>query len=193
MFDEYNTIYIKQDMRLQGRKFSLLSDKKVIGTMEESLESTKDVGNQLLKLITLYHFTSLQLHVLDQEENVLGIIKKDKGYYKDFMLYSKEEEYLATIKPIVKVKSPMMTVIDANNEEIIKAIGGFGATDFSVIDCKTENQISTIKRRSLIYETVKDNFLNDDGYYIENVEHNSLITLSLLAMGVILDLYFFNK
>lgn len=193
MFDEYNTIYIKQDMRLQGRKFSLLSDKKVIGTMEESLESTKDVGNQLLKLITLYHFTSLQLHVLDQEENVLGIIKKDKGYYKDFMLYSKEEEYLATIKPIVKVKSPMMTVIDANNEEIIKAIGGFGATDFSVIDCKTEKQISTIKRRSLIYETVKDNFLNDDGYYIENVEQNSLITLSLLAMGVILDLYFFNK
>jgi endo-alpha-1,4-polygalactosaminidase (GH114 family) len=53
---------------------SLTSNNKIIGTLEETIESTKDMGNQLLKFITLYNVAGINLNVLDNKANLIGII-----------------------------------------------------------------------------------------------------------------------
>ncbi|UOR12842.1 hypothetical protein [Halobacillus amylolyticus] len=195
MFEKYNEIYLKKDtyLKSQGRIYSLTSTNKMIGTIEETLESTKNIVNQLLNLITLFSVTSLELNVMDNKAKVLGTIKKEKGFYKDFLLFSSNGEHMATIKPTIKIKSPLMNVIDVNENNLIKAVGVYGATDFSVIDCRTNKQISTIKRRSLVSTTIKENLLNDDGYYIDNTNQDSLTSFALIAMSLIVDIYFFHK
>ncbi|TXC92889.1 hypothetical protein FS935_01470 [Metabacillus litoralis] len=106
MFEQYNEIFLKKEtlFKSQGRMYSLTFNNKIIGTIEESIESTKDMGNQLLKLITLYNVAGIKLNILDQKGNLIGTIIKEKGFYKDVKLLSKEEKHVATIKPTVKVK-----------------------------------------------------------------------------------------
>lgn len=188
-------IFLQKDSLLnsQGRIYSLRSNNKNIGSIEETSESTKDMGNQLLKLISLYNVAGINLNVLDKKAKIVGVINKEKGFYKDFKLYSNEKKHLATVKPIVKIKSPTMTVVSPMGEELIKASGGYGATDFSVINWKYNELSSTIKKRSLVYHTIKDNLVNNDGYYIDNKNQDSLTILALLAMSIIVDVYFFNN
>lgn len=195
MFDQYNEIFVQNDTRLKslGRIYSITSDKKFIGTIEESPESTKNLANQLLKLISFYSAVSIELTILDKDANVLGIIKKEKGFYKDFSLFNQNGQQLATIKSSVKVKSPSLTVVDKNENPIIHAVGGYGATDFKITEEKSNQQISSIKRRSVVYQTIKENLLNDDGYYIDNTNPNKLTTLALIAMAIVIDIYFFNN
>lgn len=133
------------------------------------------------------------MKVFDEDGKVLGRIKKAKGFYNDFLLLSEDGKQLATIKPKLKLKSSSMSLIDIDGQEIIKAVGGYGATDFIITDCRSNKQISTLKRRSYIYKTVRENFLNDDGYYIDNTDLERTVTFSLLAMGVILDVYYFDS
>ncbi|WP_456276663.1 hypothetical protein [Bacillus sp. AK128] len=194
MFEQHNEIYLKKETlyNSQGKRYSISSNRKVIGTIEET-STSKNIGNYFLKLLTLFSAVSLELRLLDHKDNKLGTITKEKGFNKDFLLYSEKGEHVATIKPSVKIKSPAFTVYDENGNNIIKVIGRYGATDFSVIDCRTEKQISTVKRRSLVYTTIKENLLNDDGYYIDNSAQESLTTFSLLAIGIMSDLYFFQN
>jgi hypothetical protein len=195
MFDQYNEIFLKKDtfFKSQGRMYTLTSNNKIIGTLEETIESTKDMGNQLLKLITLYNVAGITLRVLDNKENLIGVIKKEKGFYKEFKLFSKDNKHLATIEPIVKIKSPMMTVVSPNGDELIKAKGGYGSTDFLVIDRKTNKKFSAIKKRSLVYNGIKKSMVNHDGYYIDNTYQDCLPSLALMAMSIMVDMYFFNN
>ncbi|MBP3953650.1 hypothetical protein [Bacillus suaedae] len=91
------------------------------------------------------------------------------------------------------MKSPTLTVISPNGDELIKANSGYGATDFSFVDRKTNEQFSTIKKRSLAYDNIKENLVNHDGYHIDNTNHDSLTSLALIAMSIMVDIYFFNN
>lgn len=193
MFHEHKTIFLQKDTHLRMRKiYHITSNKHKIGTVEETNESAKNLGNQLLTLLSLYSVVSYEFKALDRGENLLGIIKKEKGFYKDFLLFTKEGEHVATVKPTVKVKSPSITVVDQNGNPFLKAQGGYGATDFSITD-KNNESISTLKRRSLVYDTARESIVNDDGYYIDIVEQDNIVTFSLIAIGLVIDLYFFGS
>jgi hypothetical protein len=86
-----------------------------------------------------------------------------------------------------------MTVISPNGVELIKANGGCGATNFSVIDAKTNEQFSFIKKRSLVYNSIKENMVYHEGYYIDNSNQDCLPSLALMAMSIMVDMYFFNN
>lgn len=171
--------------------YAITSNQKMIGTIEETPTSSKNIGNHLLKLLSLSTVAGVELRVLDGKANVVGTIKKEKGFYKEFLLISSTNQLLATIKPTVRVKSPSITVIDGYGNTLIHAIGRNGATDFSVTDTRTNKHISTIRRRSLVYKTVKENLLNDDGYFIDHTNQENFITLCLLAIGITIDMNFF--
>lgn len=194
MFHTYTSLYLQKSPSLKnrGKTYNLISNKRVIGSIVETDETSNNIWNQLLTFTRFSNVRSLHLNVVDHESNLLGIIKKQKGYYNDFHVYSKEGLLLAIIKPSLKIKSSKMVVNDINGNKLIEAVSGYGATNFSVVDGQSNEQISTIKRRSLVFETVKENFLNDDGYYIENNNLDDLITLSLIAMGIILEVYYFS-
>jgi hypothetical protein len=90
------------------------------------------------------------------------------------------------------VNSPRLTVYDVNGMKIIEATGGYGATDFQVIDQQEGRLVSTIKRRSMVYSTVKENLVNDDGYYIDCTAGEGVFIFYLIAMGIVVDYYFFQ-
>lgn len=77
-----------------------------------------------------------------------------------------------------------------DGDELAKATSGFRATDFSIEDSQTKQTNSSIKRRSKIYETIKENLLHVDGYYIDNHDLDDRMTLALITMGIILDMYY---
>jgi hypothetical protein len=193
MFDQQKEIYLIKETLSIRKRYSITSDKKVVGTVEETTESAGNLGNQLLKLISLYSAASLELTLLDEKENKLGVLRKGKGFYKDFLLYSEKDDYVATITAEVKVKAPKLTVYDVNGKKIIEAIGGYGATDFRIMDLTKDRQLSSIKRRSMVYSTVKENLLNDDGYFIDITTKESLLTFFFIVMGIMIDNYFFQN
>ncbi|UOQ46961.1 hypothetical protein MUN88_12765 [Gracilibacillus caseinilyticus] len=195
MFDQYDEISVQRDTRIQfrGRLYSIQTNQTIIGTIEETQSSAKNAGNQLLKLLSLHSVISLEFTVRDANKEVLGMVKKGKGFSYDLALYSTLGDQLATIKSEVKWKSPSMTVIDQNNNKILHAVGGYGGTDFKITDCSSNQPISSIRRRSFVYASIKENLLNDDAYFLYKTNLDFLTTLSLIAMTIAIDIYYFSN
>ena len=187
-----------KSLKKTGLVYSINANGKIIGTLQETKNSSKKTGNQLIKLFSLFFLTvpkriiieNLELELLDEEGELLGTLKKEIGFHKDLILYSKNREHIATVKSTVKIKSPSITVINANGNELLKAIGSYGATDFSVSDSITSKQVSSISKRSLVYQTIKENLFNNDVYHIEDRDLKEDITFALIAIVVAIDIYF---
>ena len=199
MFKEHKKIYIQQEesYKKSGLVYSIHSNGKVIGTLQETEKYSKKVWNQFIKLFNLFFLApnlmvieKVELQLVDEEGKVLGTIEKGVGFNNDLILYTSSGEQLAVVKSNVKMKSPSMTVTDAKGNELLQAKSSYGAIDFLVCESVTSKHISSISKRSLVYETIKENFLNNDVYHIENSDLDEHITFSLIAMGVAIDIYF---
>lgn len=200
MFKEYTQLYLQrvESIKKTGLVYSINSNGNVIGTLQETENSSKKTGNQLMKLFSLFFLAvpkriiieNLELELLDEKGECLGTIKKEIGFHKDLIIYAKNKEHIATVKSTVKMKSPSITVVDANGNELLKAISSYGATNFSVSNSFTSKQVSSISKRSLVYETIKENLFNNDVYCVENRNLKEYITFSLIVMVVAIDIYF---
>jgi len=200
MFKEHTKLYIQKNERINKAElnYNIHSSGKVIGTLQETEKYSKRVGNRLLKLVSLLFLATpkrmivekLELQLVDEDGKLLGTIEKEIGFDKDLILYSKSEHLIATVKSNVKMKSPTITVMDETGNELLQAKSSYGATDFLVSERLTNKQISSISKRSLVYETIKENLLNNDVYHIENRDLDERITFSLIAMGVAVDMHF---
>lgn len=196
MFEDFDRFYIQRNTNLiRGLAYSFISDNKVIGTIRER-DKSKTLGNKIIKFLRSFLLNDsgiiekLDLELADMKGNRLGIIKKDIGFKTDFNLYDENEEYIASIKLKPKLNSPVITAVKENNEPFLKAAGGYGATDFSVSDSKTEEEISTINKRSISYEKVRDNLYYNDVYHIKNEKLSSEETFIVIAMVISADLYY---
>ena len=194
MFKEYTQIYIQniQGFKNKGFAYSINTNRKRIGTVQETEESFKNTGNQLIKLATSFmsarmNAERLHLEVADEEGTRMGSIRKDFGLEKDLILYDQDGSHLATVISTVKMKAPALTVLDGLGNEYLNAAGMYGATDFTVADSNGK-LVSSIKKRSLVYETIKDNLLNNDVYHIDNSNHE--VTFELIGIAIAIDLYF---
>lgn len=190
MFDNAKEIEVRKETHHMGKGllYTVLADQKGIGSVEETPSTYNSTGNWLLKLLTLRQAASRQLHIrVGNGPNLF--IDKGPGYYKDIFL-NLESELIGTIKPELKVKSPAMTVVDTKGRTIMKALGRYGATDFSVHGVGSVNRVGTIKKRSAVYQSMKDNLLNEDHYFLD-VRHLSCEEkLVMIGMTITLDLYF---
>ena len=196
----YSKFYLQkvESLNKQGLVYSINSDGKTIGELQESQNSSKKAGNRMIKLASLILLAipdriiveSLEIDLLDEEGKIVGSIKKEIGFYKDFILYTKNGEHIATVKSISKAKSPSIKVIDANGNELLTAIGSYDALDFTVRDSSTNELVTSIKKRSLFYETIKENLFNNDVYHIENSKHKDNIIFALIGIVVAIDIHF---
>jgi hypothetical protein len=196
----YSKFYLQkvESLNKQGLVYSINSDGKTIGELQESQNSSKKAGNRMIKLASLILLAiperiiveSLEIDLLDEEGKIAGSIKKEIGFYKDFILYTKNGEHIATVKSISKAKSPSIKVIDANGNELLKAIGSYDALDFTVRDSSTNELVTSIRKRSLFYETIKENLFNNDVYHIENSKHKDNIIFALIGIVVAIDIHF---
>ena len=196
----YSKFYLQkvESLNKQGLVYSINSDGKTIGELQESQNSSKKAGNRMIKLASLILLAipdriiveSLEIDLLDEEGKIVGSIKKEIGFYKDFILYTKNGEHIATVKSISKAKSPSIKVIDANGNELLTGIGSYDALDFTVRDSSTNELVTSIKKRSLFYETIKENLFNNDVYHIENSKHKDNIIFALIGIVVAIDIHF---
>lgn len=191
MFEEYGEIHMKRiSSQNHGNDYSLYSDESMIGTIKEISASSRII-NRLSHLLLPLQAVELELQLLDAEAKLLGIIRKERGFHKELFLYSEEEEHIATLKHTGKIKSPKITVMDENGNNLMKADGNYGATDFSVVDSRINRQISYVKKRPFASGTIKERLQNSDVYYnIENNRRECPITFALITICVALDLYF---
>ena len=200
MFKEHTKIYIQKEesIKKMGLVYSIHSNGKVIGTLQETKKYSKKVGNQFVKLFSLFFLAApkrmivekVELQLVDEEGNVLGTIEKGIGFNNDLILYSSSGEQMAIVKSNVKMKSPSITVTDIKSNELLLAKSSYGATDFLVRESVTSKQVSLINKRSLVYETIKENFFSNDVYHIEISDLEERITFALIAMAVAIDIYF---
>ena len=198
MFKKYEKIYLQKDAWRLG--YAIYSNGKVVGKVQETNNPSKKIGHGLIVLLSLLmsrykrHFIeSLEFEVLDKNGNRLGIIEKGIGFHKDLILYAETGEHLATIKSSIKLNSPTLMAIDPEGNNLIKAKGNYSATDFSVNSSITDKKISTIKKHSLVYKTVKETLFKNDVYHIENNNPKEEVILALIGMAVALDIYLHNK
>ena len=97
---------------------------------------------------------------------------------------------MATVKSTSKGKSPLIKVIDVNDKELLTAIGSYDAIDFTVRDSSTNELVTSIKKRSLFYETIKENLFNNDVYHIENSNHKEDVIFKIIGIVVAIDIHF---
>ncbi|QFK72393.1 hypothetical protein F7984_14655 [Pradoshia sp. D12] len=200
MIKGYSKIYLQkvESLNKQGLVYSINTDGKTIGKLQESKKSSKKAGNQMIKLASLLLLAipqriiveNLEIDLLDEEGKIVGYIKKEIGFYKDLTLYTKNGEHIATVKSISKGKSPSIKVIDANGNELLTAIGSYDAIDFTVRDSSTNKLVTSIKKRSLFYETIKENLFNNDVYHIGDSDHKEDIVFELIGIVVAIDIHF---
>lgn len=199
MFNE-SKVYIQKDESIKnlGLVYSINSDGKVIGTLHETNKYSKKVGNRFVKLFSLLFLAmpkrmiieKVELQLLDEEGKLFGTIEKEIGFNKDLILYSSSGEQMARVKSNVKMKSPSITVTDTKGSELLHVKSSYGATDFLVSESLTRKHVSSINKRSLVYDSIKENFLNNDVYHIDNENLDERIIFSIIAMVVAIDIYF---
>ena len=200
MIKGYSKIYLQkvESLNKQGLVYSINTVGKTIGKLQESKKSSKKVDNQILKLASLLLLAipqriiveNLEIDILDEEGKIVGYIKKEIGFYKDLILHTKNGEHIATVKSTSKSKSPSIKVIDANGNDLLTAIGSYDALDFTVRDCSTNKMVTSIKKRSLFYETIKENLFNNDVYHITNSDHKEEVIFELIGIVVAIDIHF---
>ena len=200
MIKGYSKIYLQkvESLNKQGLVYSINAGGKTVGKLQESKKSSKKAGNQMIKLASLLLLAipqriiveNLEIDLLNEEGEIVGYIKKEIGFYKDLTLYTKNGEHIATVKSISKSKSPSIKVIDANGNELLTAIGSYDALDFKVSDISTNKQVTSIKKRSLFYETIKENLFNNDVYHIENSDHKEEVIFELIGIVIAIDIHF---
>ena len=94
------------------------------------------------------------------------------------------------MKSTSKGKLPSIKVIDVNGNELLTAIGSYDAIDFTVSDSSTNELVTLIKKRSLFYETIKENLFNNDVYHIENSDYKEDVIFELIGIVVAIDIHF---
>ena len=194
----YSKCYIQKAANQRELVYSIVSDGQTIGKLRESKYPEKKAENILVKLVSLYFlsFTGrmiverIEMEVLDDKGILVGKIIKEMGFYKDLLLYSQNGIHIATVKTTAKGKAPTIKVADATGNGTLHAVGSFDAIDFTVSESSTSKGVSSIKKRSLIYDTVKENFSKHDVYHIENSCDENDILFELIGIAAAIDIHF---
>lgn len=196
MLSESNNFYIQKSagFRKHEKIYSIVSDQEEIGNLRKTHESSikqrvVSLFSPLLLSGTSVVIKGFVLELLDREDNLLGKIEKRVGLENDLSLYDRNDAHIATVQPTVKVKAPAIHLIDKKGKVLLHAKGRSGAADFTVANGKNK-QVSSIKKRSLIYPTVKENLLHHDVYHIDNSNREDIITFGLIGIATDDDSWF---
>lgn len=170
MFSTYTHIQINQDaiVKSQSSQYSIRSDGKLIGRIEESIDTSRDWKNQLLNLINLHPVSSKKLIITNSKGKVVAHTIKNRGFSKDIQIYDEFGSNFATLQQELKMRSQTLLAMYPDESRFLKATGGNGSLDFTVIDEESETEISRIKKRSISNPNFKESLFSGDLYHVNN-------------------------
>ncbi|TFB22868.1 hypothetical protein E3U55_06415 [Filobacillus milosensis] len=194
MFDSTNEMFLQLNSSFKnpGRKYVILTNREEIGSIQNMKGTSINLGNILLNLIGWHSGISLNYELVNEQNELLGYLRKQMGIRsKDLHLFRADQSWVASVRTHAKLKDPSISVMGANDEELIKCEWRTSGIDYSLTDVKNNQPIGTIRKRSMVYESVKENLMNADGYYIP-VLNEAEKTLMMIGIGISIDLYYSN-
>ncbi|MER2000760.1 MAG: hypothetical protein ABS882_13385 [Lysinibacillus sp.] len=107
------------------------------------------------------------------------------------IVYDNSRHILCTIHSIVKMKTPTIKVQHGDGQDLFIATSSYGATNFSIKEQTANTHVASIQKKSLVSETVKEAFFNNDVYTLHNQKVNLSTNIICIAITIAIDLYFY--
>ncbi|GEL77835.1 hypothetical protein [Tenuibacillus multivorans] len=182
----YGEIFLQ---RTGGGKYSILVNKEVVGCVRKIQDAPLHLQNILYLLFNYSIGRAMDVELVDEHDQVLGYIRKQSGIRaKDFHLFSENKKYLASIQYSFGVNKTSLKAVRPNGEIVLETTESGTALDFQVMDCEIDRPVASIRKRSLVYKSVKENMLNHDGYYITLID-DDVKSFMLIGIGLVMDFY----
>ncbi|MGM8215450.1 hypothetical protein ACLIA0_07725 [Bacillaceae bacterium W0354] len=193
MFDQYKELFIQPYTSWKNVKsrYSIMVNKETVGTIIEMKTKKWNLSYLFNTYFNLSHFNGFDLEVKDEENEIIGYLRKEGGFFKnhDIYLFSKNKELIATIKSKSTLTKTDLIVIYQDVERYECKINTM-SIDIPITDYQTGETITLIRKRSPIYETIQENVEKGiDGYYVKTADHKNE-TMIRVALCVALDFYY---
>ncbi|MYL30375.1 hypothetical protein GLW03_11130 [Halobacillus halophilus] len=188
--ENYSVLYLKQENRFrsQSKHYRLASNEKIVGIIEEDLSSSRDKINMLLKSLSLYAFTGVNLNLMTKKNKLIGELIKTRGFSNTYTYKSFNEE-IYSIEAKAGLKNPKTSItIYKDHEEIIKGTGNFSGYSFDFLD-NNEKLLMRVKKTT-IPSSLKNFFDSLDVFKLDIKDPSSEYYNLFIALGLIIDLNF---
>lgn len=186
MFNQYGEIFLEP----KGiSKYVILVNKNKIGKIQRRKGGPLHLQNIFYLLFSHYSGVAIDVELVNDHDEVQGYIRKESGIRsKDFHLFSPNKDHLGFIQYDWSLKDMTLTAVGPDGKAVLELNGSGSDIDFQVIDCELNNPIASIRKRSLVYETVKENLSSGEGYYIRMFE-DEVKSFMMIALGFAVDFY----
>ncbi|MYL63472.1 hypothetical protein GLW07_08915 [Bacillus hwajinpoensis] len=193
--------YLQKDESFKHKgnlTYSIVLKEKEIGKVEETDKESISLSNSLLKILSLFIINlkgviveALELNILDQDGQLIANIRKKAGFFSDLKVYTKSNEHLATLNFSTKKNTPVISVISPESNDQYAVWVKSNLMDFSIENKQTGKEISTIKNRSLVHSTIRKNLTDNDAFFIDITQLDSIVFIKLISVVVALDIYYY--
>lgn len=173
MFSTYSNLEIKQEsiLKSQSRQYSIRSSGKLIGMIEETIDTSRDWKNQLLNLIGLHSVGSKLLCITNKKAKVMAYISKKRGFNQNIEVFDSEWNQVSILQQELKMRSQKILAVSPDGDECLIARGRNGSLDFFVKEKEaSELVLSSIKKRSVPTPTLKESLVSGEQYSINSTK-----------------------
>ncbi|ASF38960.1 hypothetical protein CEH05_07485 [Halobacillus halophilus] len=191
LFSTYSNLQIKQEsiIKSQSHQYSVRTDGKLIGMIEETVDTSRDWKNQLLNLINLHSVGSKLLCITNPKAKVVAYINKKRGFNKNIDVLDAEGNKVSTLQQELKFKSQRLLAVSPDGDDFLIAKGKNGSLDFLVKENEeSELVVSRIKKRSIPNPTLKESLLLGEQYSINsNKQITEMQQLIIIVMTIVIS------
>ncbi|MBA2176161.1 hypothetical protein H0266_14790 [Halobacillus locisalis] len=191
LFSTYSNLQIKQEtiFKSQSRQYSVRTEGKLIGMIEETIDTSKDWKNQLLNFINLHSVGSKLLCITNPKAKVIAYINKKRGFNKNIDVFDAEGNKISTLQQEFKIRSQKILAMSPDGNDSLIAKGKNGSLDFLVKDNEeSELVVSSIKKRSIATPTLKESLVLGEQYSIKSHKQiTEMQQLIIIVMTIIIS------
>ncbi|RPF53330.1 hypothetical protein [Aquisalibacillus elongatus] len=146
-------------------KHNILNGKEPIGEIRKRSDAPVHIQNTIYALISLHTCKAVDVEIVDHEKGVVGYIRKSSGLRaKKFHLFKGDQTYVGSVESGLSVKN--IKTLDKNEQPLYKLEVSSSGIDYNILEFESNQGVASIRKRSIVYESIKDNLYNADGYYI---------------------------
>ena len=200
MLHQVNQFYIQKNegSKYTGLHYSIVTNDTIIATIEDQKAHAQKGHNIFLKFFSQVFLAvpkrliieSVIFEIKQLDGTIVGMIHKAAGMNKPLIVYDNSGHILCTIHSIVKMKAPTIKVQHREGHDLFIATSSYGATNFSIKEQTANTHAASIQKKSLVYETVKEAFFNNDIYTVHNNKADLTTNIICIAITIAIDLYF---
>ncbi|MBM7579702.1 hypothetical protein [Jeotgalibacillus terrae] len=181
----------ENSIKSQSKRYAIRNHQELIGTIEEDLTSSRDRVNLLLKGISLFSVTSMHLKILNQQDQRIGMLKKNKGFSSIYEFISADQSvYIIEAKANFKQRKPSITV-SSQSRELFRGSAGFYVTWFEFTG-ETGKRILTVEKTAAPF-SLKELIIAPDVYRAIPADQEAIDPALIAALVLVIDIHFHER